>query len=64
MKTIIIRSVNSKWLATGLNFDVSQYSKIGCILNIWELVNFCNLNKVTIKNKDILVDDLQKLLKH
>ena len=57
MKKAVIRATgNGNWYIEGLNFDVTQLSKKGCVLNVTELINFANNNRVSIINKDSLKD--------
>lgn len=57
MKKAIIRAIgNGKWFIEGINFDVAQFSKKGCILNVTELINFANSHRISITNKTSLKD--------
>ena len=58
MKKAVIRATgNGNWYIEGINFDVLQFSKKGCILNVTELIDFANANKISIINKDSLKDN-------
>ena len=62
MKKAYIKAVgNGNWYIEGLNFDVSQFSKIGYIMDVTELINFANTKRVEIINKSVL-KDADKLL--
>lgn len=62
MKKAVIRAIgNGNWYIEGLNFDVAQFSKVGYIMYVTELINFANYYKVIITNKESL-KDANKLL--
>ena len=55
MKKAFTRTIgNGNWYIEGINFDVAQFSKKGCILNVTELINFANSHKISIINKTSL----------
>lgn len=62
MKKAVIKAIgNGNWYIEGLNFDVLQFSKVGYIMNVSELINFANYYRIEIINKDSL-KEANKLL--